>query len=178
MKRFIVLSFAFLAWGFYELSGGADFQPPERPNPFVAEATTVDSSPVDPTPIISTQAAKPRPKSDPDQVTAALTLASLSTDEATPKPAVETERVALKLDPAKAEALTEVETPAADLRQVAKSRVNMRNGPGRSYSVLAKLDQGDKVEVLSDNGAGWVKLRTEEGRVGWMAEFLLSAPTG
>jgi len=28
MKRFIFVSFAFLAWVFYELSGGADFQPP------------------------------------------------------------------------------------------------------------------------------------------------------
>ena len=39
MSRFVVVSFAFLGWAFYELSGGADFQPPERPTP-VAEAKT------------------------------------------------------------------------------------------------------------------------------------------
>ncbi|MGR3621851.1 SH3 domain-containing protein [Pseudophaeobacter sp.] len=31
MSRFVVVSFAFLGWGFYEISGGQDFAPPERP---------------------------------------------------------------------------------------------------------------------------------------------------
>ncbi|MEP4035465.1 SH3 domain-containing protein [Pseudophaeobacter sp.] len=31
MSRFVIVSFAFLGWGFYEISGGADFVPPERP---------------------------------------------------------------------------------------------------------------------------------------------------
>lgn len=31
MSRFVVVSFAFLGWGFYEMSGGRDFTPPERP---------------------------------------------------------------------------------------------------------------------------------------------------
>ena len=33
MSRFVVLSFAFLGWVFFELSGGVDFAPPERPEP-------------------------------------------------------------------------------------------------------------------------------------------------
>lgn len=37
MSRFVLVSFAFLGWGFYELSGGADFEPPKRPEP-VADA--------------------------------------------------------------------------------------------------------------------------------------------
>ncbi|OED48376.1 ligand-binding protein SH3 [Rhodobacteraceae bacterium (ex Bugula neritina AB1)] len=37
MSRFVLVSFAFLGWGFYELSGGADFEPPKRPEP-VAKA--------------------------------------------------------------------------------------------------------------------------------------------
>jgi len=32
MKRFIFVSFAFLAWAFFELSGGTDFQPPVQPS--------------------------------------------------------------------------------------------------------------------------------------------------
>ncbi len=45
MKRFIFVSFAFLAWIFYELSGGADFQPPvamtpPTTKPVIAAAST------------------------------------------------------------------------------------------------------------------------------------------
>jgi|29_taG_2_1085357.scaffolds.fasta_scaffold02163_2 hypothetical protein len=40
MSRFVFVSFAFLGWGFYELSGGADFTPPERPVTEIAEAPT------------------------------------------------------------------------------------------------------------------------------------------
>ena len=38
MSRFVVVSFAVLGWAFYELSDGADFEPPARPQ--VAEKTT------------------------------------------------------------------------------------------------------------------------------------------
>ncbi len=38
MSRFVLASFAFLGWGFYELSGGADFTPPERPVVTLAKA--------------------------------------------------------------------------------------------------------------------------------------------
>ena len=30
MPRYILLSFLFMGWAFYELSGGANFRPPER----------------------------------------------------------------------------------------------------------------------------------------------------
>ncbi len=33
MSRFVIVSFAILGWGFYELSGGRDFTAPERPVP-------------------------------------------------------------------------------------------------------------------------------------------------
>ncbi|WP_238365527.1 SH3 domain-containing protein [Mesobacterium pallidum] len=180
MKRFIFLTFGFMAWSFYELSGGADFQPPERPRPLLAEIKKID-----PTPVVSTQASTPRvtmaPQPTSEQTAAAVTLASLSVDETAEKPVV-SDSAALKLDADKVATLTRPAAEAAaapsDMRTVTKTRVNMRNGPGRDYSVLAKLEQGDQVEVLSDNGDGWVKLRTAEGRVGWMADFLLSAPTG
>ncbi|WP_271881500.1 SH3 domain-containing protein [Phaeobacter italicus] len=32
MSRFVVASFLFLGWGFYEASGGADFEPPKGPS--------------------------------------------------------------------------------------------------------------------------------------------------
>ncbi|WP_406648037.1 SH3 domain-containing protein [Aliisedimentitalea scapharcae] len=40
MSRFVVVSFAFLGWAFYELSGGADFQPPERPDQLAKQDVT------------------------------------------------------------------------------------------------------------------------------------------
>jgi hypothetical protein len=40
MSRFVIVSFAFMGWGFYELSGGRDFVAPERPQQQVAAATT------------------------------------------------------------------------------------------------------------------------------------------
>ena len=39
MSRFVLVSFAFLGWGFYELSGGAGFTPPERPVVEIAQAS-------------------------------------------------------------------------------------------------------------------------------------------
>jgi uncharacterized protein YgiM (DUF1202 family) len=69
--------------------------------------------------------------------------------------------------------------PQADLREVAGSRVNMRSGPGTGYDVLTSLAQGTEVEVIESDGAGWVKLRAvDEDIVGWMAEYLLTEPTG
>lgn len=64
---------------------------------------------------------------------------------------------------------------APDIREVTGSSVNMRNGPGTRFGVLDRLGRGDRVEVLQDPGQGWVKLRVERtGRIGWMADFLLT----
>lgn len=63
-----------------------------------------------------------------------------------------------------------------DVRSVLKSRVNMRMGPGTKYNVVTKLDAGTQVELLQSPGNGWVKLRVvETGRIGWMADTLISA---
>lgn len=62
-----------------------------------------------------------------------------------------------------------------DIRAVDGDRVNMRNGPGTSFSVLASLPRDTRVEVLTDPGDGWVRLRPiNGGPVGWMASYLLT----
>ncbi|MEO3478899.1 SH3 domain-containing protein [Phaeobacter sp. CAU 1743] len=48
MSRFVLASFAFLGWGFYELSGGADFTPPQRPVVEKSAATDPADSPAKP----------------------------------------------------------------------------------------------------------------------------------
>ena len=51
----------------------------------------------------------------------------------------------------------------------------MRTGPGTNFSVMAQLRRGDSVEVLRES-EGWLKLRVvESNRIGWMADFLVTA---
>ncbi|MEM8732017.1 MAG: SH3 domain-containing protein [Pseudomonadota bacterium] len=69
--------------------------------------------------------------------------------------------------------------PQRDVRMVNGNRVNMRNGPGTSYSILARLNRDARVEVLADPGDGWVKLRPlNGGPTGWMADYLLTSTNG
>ncbi len=64
---------------------------------------------------------------------------------------------------------------AADVRAVAGSHVNLRQGPGTSFGVVDQLGQGETVEVIGQERS-WLKLRVAEtGRIGWMADFLVTA---
>lgn len=66
-----------------------------------------------------------------------------------------------------------------DIREVAGTVVNVRRGPGTGYDVVTSLRQGAAVEVIETDTTGWVKLRIiEDDRIGWMAEYLLTQPTG
>ena len=66
----------------------------------------------------------------------------------------------------------------ADLREITATRVNLRAGPGTDNDILARLQHGQKVEVLGDNGEGWLRLRTLPGdQVGWIAERLVGPAT-
>ncbi len=61
-----------------------------------------------------------------------------------------------------------------DIRIVTGTRVNVRGGPGTNYGVVTKLGAGDSVEIIEDDGQGWVKMRpVDGGPEGWMADFLL-----
>jgi len=62
-----------------------------------------------------------------------------------------------------------------DIRAVAGSRVNMRQGPGTNFSVLDTLDGGTEAEVLEVNANGWARIQVlTTGQTGWMAERLLT----
>lgn len=183
MSRFVFLSFVFIGWGFYELSGGSDFEPRPR---ITEETTAVPTAtrpkpppavpaPVTPEPQARTAAAPttvPIARRDltalvtapvPTPVTrAALTPSPL----VAPQPAPPTAPTAILPAPSQ---------PPEDLRQVTGRRVNMRGGPGTAYSVLATLTRGSQVIVLREPGNGWAKLRVvETGRVGWMSARLLA----
>jgi len=54
-------------------------------------------------------------------------------------------------------------------------RLNLRTGPGNQYRILATLETGDSVEVLS-RGDGWIEV-SAEGKSGWVPEgYLQSDP--
>ncbi|AVO39792.1 SH3 domain-containing protein [Pukyongiella litopenaei] len=69
------------------------------------------------------------------------------------------------------------EQPPRDIREVIGTRVNMRDGPGTIYPVVARMRIGQQVEVMSDSGTGWLRLRTiPDGQPGWIASSLISKP--
>ncbi|WP_299368218.1 SH3 domain-containing protein [uncultured Tateyamaria sp.] len=201
MARFIFVTFAFLGWAFYEMSGGADFDPEETRLARIDPPALVEEEKLD---TVIVQAA---PAPVPENVTrVALNLTSVDdvlrpapTLRATParatqvQEAVVTEAVSeaaptiiLPSLVTGAAVITPVEfgedgaqsaltAQAPDLRSVTGNRVNVRGGPGTGYSIVTRLTRGDQVEILQDPGDGWVKLRpVSGGPVGWMADFLLN----
>lgn len=200
MSRFVILSFLGLGFAFYELSGGADFEPPVRtaqPSP-IAVATPVETTPATPAPAAtpdlvqqaSITTAPTTPRAGAAEVTAQLQTAALVADGKT-RLTLATEGLQLaSLEGGLGAGTVEVATAVAtvpeaavatpvvapqDIRAVRASRVNMRQGPGTNFPILNRLLAGDKVEVLRDEGAGWAKLRVEKtGQVGWIATSLLS----
>ncbi len=201
MKTFILLTFAFLAFAGYQLSGGADFEPASvrmaglQPAAEKAEVTAV-------------QSVREAPQQD--------TVTRVSLNLTSVQPAIEAAREApadvelrapvefvsandnlIEAVPTNISTLSTENTPAIipslitpgdtrsnlaqiasakDLREVTASRVNVRGGPGTEYGVVSKLARGDAVEVIEDAGNGWVRMRPLDGSPeGWMADFLLSS---
>lgn len=166
MPRYIIVSFLFLGWAFYEISGGADFRPPERPAPALAQ--TPDPAPLERTRMARAARAKTVPA-------ARARTPRQMPDLAFANSAERIEKIALLTDPPQPVAAP---PPRAkpDLRRIVASRVNLRTGPGTDHNIMATLDRGQTVEVLESNGLGWLRLRTQPGdRVGWIAERLVSA---
>ena len=49
------------------------------------------------------------------------------------------------------------------------SRLNVRSGPGTSYSVVASLSNNAKVTVLKKESNGWYYIRTASGKTGYVS---------
>jgi len=173
MKSYVWLTFAFMGWGYYEMSGGSDFVPEERAVAQAqAEAPEIVTRAETPT-LLSVSASNATPQPSDDDVTVAL-LEAVALDTS--------ELAAQAVEPATPQAeVTQIATPATpieiDLRAVAGSRVNMRSGPGTTFDVITTLDSGTQLEVLSVNAEGWANVSTvDRGVQGWMAERLLTEP--
>jgi hypothetical protein len=208
MTKFILISFGFLGFAFYELSGGADFDGEALrlsrvetapiveglPKVVVAEATAVAEPQVTEEERIEVTRASVNLVSEEklevtnavavkaDEVETLVTQASLIIEP------TEDDRVSaiilpsLIAAPEAVEATQEVETPqetlatlGADIRLVAGNRVNVRGGPSTDFEIVGRLTRGTEVEVLAENGEGWVEMRSVDGTtIGWMADFLLT----
>lgn len=206
MKSYVPVTFAFLGIAFFQLSDGSDYAPRVGSLQAVAAeraaATPVVASAQVPAQLSAQKPAKadvPSTRSAPlagyqGDVPAVVTRATLnldaigdlaastSTEDST---AARLESYSLaRLAPAPLapglatgdQSGAQTAAPEKDMRNVLKSRVNLRMGPGTKYNAIAKLDLGAKVELLQNPGNGWVKLRVvDTGRVGWMADTLISA---
>lgn len=205
MWRFIFVTFAFLGSAFYFLSGGADYAPAPNsiqaraqtegstlfawpdPAPKVAQAQFAEASPdtADATgnstvsrAVASLNDLSLAAKAQPGAVR--LQLASGDSRQfSTPQPTKAASQPGTDTsdDIASAIAREVVATsPIADVRKVTGASVNMRSGPGTKFGRLARLKGGTRVAVLRDPGDGWLKIRVvETGRVGWMADWLVTA---
>lgn len=204
MGKFIILTFLFMGFVFYELSGGSDFVPvaDEKRAALDAEREALRLAEAEQNAERNAQQLAQRQASQDDVALPQITLASaVVQDQAQPailpavatvqslssaQPAVSAEKARIVTDAAPTQpvqsdtAVTDTVVAEAeitpDLREVTSARVNMRNGPGRKFSIVGKLNGGDQVQVLQDDGSGWVKLKVvETGRIAWMADFLLTA---
>lgn len=210
VKKFILLTFGFLGFAFYQMSGGADFEPASARIAATqsAEAPRVDVKEIPaapkPEPILIADAApKIAPTAAETQVTrVALNLTSRSDVAAAATIATTTQAsVPENVTPqSTGTVVASLDTPAIipslilpndsgvavdeptltravyDVRQVTGNRVNVRGGPGTNFGVVTQLLRGDAVEILEDNGDGWVRMRpTSGGPEGWMADFLLTS---
>lgn len=162
VKKFIVVSFGFMAWAFYELSGGADFVPETRP---LAQAPIVAQDKID-----AAVVADPEPQ---------VVMASLVVDTApdvTPvaDPVVSQEFVSLSTSPTGLIAPTET-PPGADVMTVTAQSLNVRSGPSTNNAVIGKLTQYENVSLVQETADGWALIRIEgDGIEGWVARRFLT----
>ncbi|MBL4813538.1 MAG: SH3 domain-containing protein [Rhodobacteraceae bacterium] len=184
MKSFIFVSFAFLGVAFYQLSGGADFVPELRQNPDLADASTADLLEQS-APELVARAAPPAAETLAPQTLASASLANTITAPHAPQEQAILASLATPFEETVQEAEVELAslaiplTPAADLREVAGNRVNMRTGPSTDYAVIETLVRGTLLQVLETDANGWAHIRMEQSGVeGWMAERLLSPVNG
>ncbi|WP_234999046.1 SH3 domain-containing protein [Ruegeria sp. AU67] len=198
MTRLIILTFTALGWCFYVMSGGPDFEPRGlRSDQPVRVASVPQPAEVAPTRVeelvtsvaVRAPTVRAQPQLEPEEIvqivaepaslqslsgisvfddqSANITLASLEdgvaglrqTDDA---PLPETSEAAA------------IPEPEKDIREISGTRVNMRDGPGTIYPIVGKAAIGQKVEVLSDSGTGWLRLRVLPAQqVGWISASLV-----
>ena len=175
MGKFMIVTFLVLGAVFYQMSGGADFEPELRAPRAIAQTDLAPAAPADggvqvtradtaSLIEIAPPAAAPAPVAEPVVFTPLPAGEVIITPAPDAAPAQVTETAA-----------PVTEQPSLDLRLVAGDWVNMRSGPSTAFDVLDTLPRGTEAEVVEVNADGWARIRvTDTGQEGWMAERLLS----
>ncbi|WP_254428538.1 MULTISPECIES: SH3 domain-containing protein [Ruegeria] len=197
MTRLVVFTFAALGWCFYVMSGGPDFEPrglrAEQPAR-IATAPTQTIAPAQAEELVTNVAvraptARVQPKPAVEEVVEFVaddaTLGSFSTITVFADQDANITLASLEDGVAGLRQITDdvqedvAETPAIpepekDIREISGTRVNMRDGPGTIYPIVGKATIGQKVEVLSESGTGWLRLRVlPQQQVGWISASLV-----
>ena len=197
MGKFIIGTFFILGWTFYELSGGADFVPEERPVQLAEADIEVDmdtavqvtrasgtswanlampvtNAAAEPA-VIQASATAPADSVSVDNAVAQI-VSDETFDASADITAIDANKTANLTGTVAAPAAPEpVASPELDIRLVAGSVVNMRAGPGTNFDVVGQMPQGTEAEVLRTDESGWAFIRIlATNQEGWMAERLLS----
>lgn len=185
MGKFIIIAFGFLGFSFYELSGGSDFDGE------ALRLSRVDTSSIQKGLPKITVAKSMMADTPTDLAVTHAAFSMVSTDELAAQPEITQTSFAPTQDEDPASAIVlpsliassgsavtfqaPLTTNDQDLRLVTGNLVNVRGGPGTHFDVVGKLTRGAEVEVLAENGDGWVEMRSIDGAtLGWMADFLLN----
>lgn len=52
--------------------------------------------------------------------------------------------------------------------------VNIRTGPGLSYTIVTKVKENDVLTVMDEEG-DWIKVKTSSNKIGWIANWLIKS---
>jgi len=103
--------------------------------------------------------------------------ATESSPSATPEPSATATQTVEVAPTEEAPDLTE-EAPLSEDEVIvyvnAEGNVNVREGAGTAYPVIARLNPASEITAIGTAG-DWTQVRLEDGREGWIASFLLSA---
>lgn len=199
MWRFIVMTFIFLGWSFYTLSGGADYQPREGSRQAealkaraAAEAQVTQAPMAPANPVPTTPEAVTDPAEGPALAAAPTIPADPLSPQASPSPILpagvaDTRLADLTLAkpanlaqmaapiPASLTIEPEPEQQPRDLRRITGDSVNMRSGPGTGYGITSRVTRDTEVEVLEAFENGWLRIRVlDSSRVGWVSSRLVT----
>ncbi|MGR3702639.1 MAG: SH3 domain-containing protein [Paracoccaceae bacterium] len=183
------MTFAFLGWSFYQISGGADYQPREGSRQAVALQVEAERKLAALSPNTMASAIPAASAPDKPEVTRNLidltSMPAVTDRSAQPVrllpqdlPSADTladtvdKRVAnlslaqpaafaqaAGMAPVSPENLPQPAQDLRDLRHITGTSVNMRTGPGTSFGVLARVTRDTEVEVLETYENGWLRLR-------------------
>ncbi len=190
MVRLILVTFAFLGFAFYQMSGGSDFEPvsaqfaEDKANALTAQTTdnadvtrvALNLTSVDD--VLEGRAAVPvnLPQQKTLEAEATITQAVQQGESVTLIPSlIAGANPVPEPTPVAAPAPQTTTIGFVETRVVSGNRVNVRGGPGTTFNVVGRLVRGDEVEVLEDTGTGWVRFRSVDNDTqGWIADFLLT----